>query len=93
MDSLSLYRPEKALGYALGINSGSDGTRARESGRCLFNNRVGSHSGLHFRVSGRQRTFIIGDSYKELATCVDTRSQIDSAFGRLWTSWGKNKLT
>ena len=30
MDSLSLYHSEKAFGYALGINSGSEGIRRLE---------------------------------------------------------------
>ena len=38
MDSLSLYHSEKAFGYALGINSGSEGIRRLEKaeGVCNF---------------------------------------------------------
>ena len=37
MDSLSLYRSEKAFGYAVGINSGSEGIRKLEKAEGVCN--------------------------------------------------------
>ena len=37
MDSLSLYHSEKAFGYALGINSGSEGIRRLEKAEGVCN--------------------------------------------------------